>query len=92
MGFSEVVITSINSDGLMNNIDKNFHKFLSTINYSNKIIVAGGIGSPSHIFEWLAIDSVVGIMIGSSLIYSRFTIDDYHKNGIKNGINLRSLI
>ncbi len=43
MGFSEVVITSINSDGLINNIDKIFHKFLSSINYLNKIIVAGAI-------------------------------------------------
>ena len=91
MGFSEVVITSINCDGLMKNIDKNFHSFLSRINYSNKIVVAGGVGSPNHIIEWLEIDSVVGIMIGSSLIYSRFTIDDYHKDGINKGINLRSL-
>ena len=53
MGFSEVVITSINSDGLINNIDKIFHKFLSSINYLNKIIVAGAIWSPSHILSGL---------------------------------------
>ena len=62
---------------------------------SETLTISGGSGIASSATSntvTLAIDSVVGIMIGSSLIYSRFTIDDFHKNGINNGINLRSLI
>tara|TARA_B100000886_G_C20402072_1_gene483037 strand:- start:298 stop:1056 length:759 start_codon:yes stop_codon:yes gene_type:complete len=91
LGFSEVIITSINGDGLMKNIENCFHDFLTKINCKNKLVIAGGIGKPSDIVEWLEIDSVVAVMIGSALIYSRFTISDFHNEGLRKGLRLRSL-
>ena len=46
---------------------------------------------PSDIVEWLEIDSVVAIMIGSALIYSKYTISDFHNEGLRKGIKLREI-
>ena len=68
-----------------------YEEILSKINYPRKIVIAGGIGKTEDIKRFLEFDSVVGIMIGSALIYSRLTISDFHKYGLECGLPLRDI-
>ena len=89
LGFSEVVLTSINNDGMMNGLPNYFEKLLEAIPNKRKLVLAGGIGKVEDVCKWLRYDSVAAIMIGSALIYSKSTISDFHNHGISQEINLR---
>ena len=91
IGFSEIILTSINNDGMMNGLPSYFENLVTSINNFRKLVLAGGIGKVDDICKWLKYDSVSALMIGSALIYSKLTISDYHNHGIKNKINLRPL-
>ena len=89
MGFSEIIITSINNDGMMNGIPEYFDKLIGSISNTKKLVLSGGIGKVDDICNWLKYDSVAAVMIGSALIYTKLTISDFHDYGISNKINLR---
>lgn len=91
IGFSEIIITSINNDGLMIGLPSYFENFLEKVNIKNKLVFSGGIGGVEDIYRWLKNDSVAAVMIGSALIYSKLTISDFHLYGISKKINLRPL-
>ena len=91
IGFSEIILTSINNDGLMNGLPDYFEIILEQLNLKNKLVLSGGIGKVDDMCKWLKIKSVAAVMIGSALIYSKLTISDFHSYGISKELNLRPL-
>lgn len=91
LGFSEAVLTSVNHDGLQGGCSMPLLDTLDAFHTDTKILFSGGIGSPADAVPILLHPAISGVLVGSSLIYSRYTLHDYHTHCVSAGCNVRDL-
>lgn len=88
IGVSEIILTSINHDGLMKGYD---YEFIET--YSNKInsnlIISGGAGIPEDMFKAFKFKNVDAVAAASLFHFKEITPNDCKKYLKANNINVR---
>ena len=82
LGAGELIVTSIDNDGLRNGFDLNLMKKLNEIS-EIPIIASGGLGNASHIKDLLSVSNCDAIATADFLHMNRGKIEEL-KNVIKN--------
>ena len=87
LGAGELLVTSIDKDGLRNGFDLNLMKRFNEIN-KVPIIASGGFGKPSHASDLLNVSSCEAIAIADYLHMGRGKIEEV-KNELKDKFAVR---
>ncbi len=88
-GVGEIMITSIDNDGLEKGFDMDLvEKFdkIGRVPY----IVSGGAGNTKHVLNLIKNSNCSGVAIGSAFHYKNFTVKELKNELLKNNIELRS--
>jgi cyclase len=88
LGVGEIMITSIDSEGLMNGFDLELVKSISD-NIKIPIIASGGAGNSDHISSVIKNSTCDAVAIGSILHYELESIDRIKFNLKKQNIKVR---
>ena len=88
LGAGELLITSIDNDGLRNGFDLNLMQKFNAID-DTPIIVSGGLGRPSHISDLLSISNCDAIAMADYLHMKRGNIQELKKIILKSKFNVR---
>lgn len=87
-GIGEIMLTSIDKDGLETGFDAGLiTKFdeIGTVPY----LVSGGVGSIQHVLDIINNSKCSGVVIGSALHYKKFTVSELKQELSKNNIEVR---
>jgi cyclase len=76
--FGEIILTSVNNDGLMNGFDIELVQLVEKI-LDVPIVVTGGAGEPSHIKELFLKTGIEAVGAASIFYFSRYTPYDLKK-------------
>ena len=87
-GIGEILITSIDNDGLQKGFDMDLIKKFDQLGRV-PFIVSGGAGNINHVIDLVKKSNCSGVVIGSALHYDKFTVFDLKKKLIKNKIEIR---
>jgi imidazole glycerol-phosphate synthase subunit HisF len=87
-GIGEIMLTSIDNDGLEKGFD------MQLINKFDKIgkvpyLVSGGAGTNTHVIDLIKSSNCSGVVIGSALHYKKITVKELKKDLFKNNIESR---
>ena len=88
-GAGEIVLTSVDSEGLMNGYDENFNQILKK-NIEIPIIINGGCGAPEHILNTFQKNHVDAVCASSIFFYTQYSYFDIKRFLYKNKINVRN--
>jgi imidazole glycerol-phosphate synthase subunit HisF len=87
-GVGELMVTSIDSDGLMKGFDLNLLKSISKIT-KIPLIASGGIGNSNHINSMLEESMCDAVALGSILHYKMATVGEIKRDLKNNNIKVR---
>lgn len=85
-GSGEILLSSVDNDGLMKGYDLSLIKKIKNINIP--IILSGGCGNPEHI-EKAFNNNIDGVAAGSMFFYSKYSYDDVKSDLKSKNINVR---
>jgi len=88
LGAGELLVTSIDKDGLRNGFDLNLMKKFTEID-DVPIIVSGGLGKPAHISDLLSISNCEAIASADFLHMKRGNIKDLKNNILNSNLKVR---
>ena len=88
LGAGELLITSIDNDGLRNGFDLNLMQKFNAID-DTPIIVSGGLGRPNHISDLLSISNCEAIAMADYLHMKRGNIQELKNIILKSKFNVR---
>lgn len=88
LGVSEIILTSIDHDGVMNGCD---NKTINKVNknFKFKVIGAGGVGKPEHVLETIKETNISAISCSSIFQFTNTTPQDVKQYLLKNKIKIR---
>ncbi len=88
-GAGEILLTSVDKEGLMNGYDENFNKIIE--NYLEiPILINGGGGTPQHILDVFKKNQIDAACASSIFFYSQYGYVDIKHFLMKNKINVRN--
>ena len=75
LGFGEIILTSVNNDGMMNGLDIDLITQVEEL-FTVPIVASGGIGNPEHVTEFFKKSNVSGIGAASIFHFTQYTPRD----------------
>jgi cyclase len=90
LGAGEIVINSMDADGQRTGYDLELLKAIST-SVSVPVIASGGVGTPEHMYEGLAIGQADAVLAASIFHFGDYTVAQVKEYLSKRGIPMRQL-
>lgn len=90
LGAGEIVINSMDADGQRTGYDLELLKVMST-SVSVPVIASGGVGSPEHMYEGLAIGQADAVLAASIFHFGDYTVAQVKEYLSERGIPMRQL-
>ena len=87
----EIIINSIDSDGIENGFDEDLLHILKDKEINCPKVLSGGLSTIDHIYKILENSNVDGISLTTSLHFNKITIQDIKKYLISKNININSV-
>ena len=87
-GIGEIMLTSIDNDGLEKGFDNDLIKKFDEIGRV-PFIVSGGAGSILDVLDIINKSKCSGVVIGSAFHYQKFTVNELKQELLKNKIEVR---
>ena len=88
-GAGEIILTSVDNEGLMKGFDKDLHKILSE-ELEIPILINGGCGEPKDMLEILVKNQFDAVCASSIFFYTQFGYSDIKQFLLKSNINVRT--
>ena len=88
LGAGEIILTSVNNEGMMKGFDKNLSQIIPK-ELEIPILVNGGCGEPKDILEVLNKDQFDAICASSIFFYTQYGYSDIKNFLLENNINVR---
>lgn len=90
LGAGEIVLNSIDADGMKNGYELNVTKMISDA-VSIPVVASGGAGIPSHLRDVLTVGHADAALIASMVHYGDYTVQEIKDELQKDGVSVRMI-
>ena len=84
----EIIINSIDNDGMENGFDKELSKIVESVNFKCSKVISGGAGNLDHFYQILKEFKFEGISLATLLHFNKIKINDLKQYLLKKKINI----